>query len=78
MALYAEQILDGIMQGEKPLGVLGGFESPHLSFSSAGRLMRDFGSIVGVSLHTVSHVAEDVLSKGWPERTGDPLPARHF
>jgi hypothetical protein len=37
----------------------GGFESAHLPFPSAGRLMRGFGSIVSISLHTVSHVAED-------------------
>jgi hypothetical protein len=59
VAAHAEQILDGIMEGEKPLGVPSRFESAHLPFPLAGRLMRGFGSIVGVSLHTVSHVAED-------------------
>ena len=47
------------MDREKPLGMPGGFESAHLSFPLAGRLMRDFGSIVGVSLHTMNGVAED-------------------
>jgi len=41
------------------LGLPGGFESAHLPFPSAGRLMRGFGSVVGISLRTVSHVAED-------------------
>ena len=59
MAAYSEEILDGIMEGEKPLGVTRGFESAHLPFPLAGRLMRDFSSIIGVSLHNVTHVAEN-------------------
>ena len=38
----------------------GRLESTHLPFSLASWLMRDFSSIVGVSLHTVSHIAEDI------------------
>ena len=49
------------MEREKPLGVPRGFESAHLPFPLAGRLRRDFGSIVGVPLHTVRYVAEDGL-----------------
>jgi hypothetical protein len=56
---HSEEILDGIVDGEKPLGVLSRFESAHLPFPLTGRLMRGFESIVGVSLHTMSHVAED-------------------
>jgi hypothetical protein len=59
MTAHSKEILDGIMQREKPLGVSRRFESAHLPFSLAGRLMRDFGSIVGVPLHTVRYVAED-------------------
>jgi hypothetical protein len=59
VAAHSKEILDRIMQREKPLGVPGGFESAHLPFPLAGRLMRDLGSIVGVPLHTVSYVAED-------------------
>jgi hypothetical protein len=59
VAAHSEQILDGIVDGEKPLRVSSGFESAHLPFPLAGRLMRGFGSIVGVSLQTVSHVAEN-------------------
>ena len=47
------------MEREKPLGVRCEFESSHLPFPLARRLRRDFSSIVGVSLHIVSHVAED-------------------
>jgi hypothetical protein len=47
------------VEREKPLGVPCRFESSHLPFPLARRLMRDFSSIVGISLHTVSHAAED-------------------
>ena len=47
------------MKCEKPLRVTCRFESSHLPFPLARRLMRDLSSIVGVSLHAVSHVLED-------------------
>ena len=47
------------MEGEKTLCVPGRFESAHLPFPLARRLMRGFDAIVGVPLHPVSHVAED-------------------
>src|SRR5271155_2114254 len=47
------------MEGEKTLRVPGRFESAHLPFPLARRLMRGFDAIVGVPLHPVSHVAED-------------------
>ena len=59
MAAHSEEIPDGIVEGEKPLGLTSRFESAHLPFPLARRLMRDFGSIVGVPFHGVSHVAED-------------------
>src|SRR5215475_3108576 len=61
MPTHSEQIPDRIIQGEKSLRVPRRFESPHLPFPLARWLMRGFDSIVGVSLHTVSHVAEDAL-----------------
>src|SRR5713101_6396829 len=39
---------------QKSLCVSGGFEPPHLSLALAGRLMRDFGSIVLVLLRAVN------------------------
>jgi hypothetical protein len=59
VAADSEQIPDGIMEGEKTLRVSSRFESTHFPLLLARRLMRDFDSIVGVPLHTVSHVAED-------------------
>jgi hypothetical protein len=47
------------MEAEKTLCVPGRFESAHLPFPLARRLMRGLDAIVGVPLHTVSHVAED-------------------
>ena len=63
MAAHSEQILDGSMERKKPLGVTRRFESSHLSLPLAGWLMRDFGSIVGIPFHAVSHVAEDCPSR---------------
>jgi hypothetical protein len=59
VAAHSEQISDRIMECEKSLGVPGRFESAHLPFPLTRRLMRDFGSIVGVRFYTVSHIAED-------------------
>jgi hypothetical protein len=56
---HSEQIPDGIMEREKPLRVPGRLESAHLPFRLTGWLMRGLGSIVGISLYTVRHVAED-------------------
>ena len=66
MASYSEKILDDTVEGEKPLGfgekplgLASRFESAHMPFPLAGRLMRAFGAIVGVTLRVVSHIAED-------------------
>jgi hypothetical protein len=59
MASYSEKILDDTVEGEKPLSLSSRFESAHLSFPLAGRLMRGFGAIVGVTFRVVSHVASD-------------------
>jgi len=47
------------VEGEKALGLVRRFESAHLSFPLAGRLMRGFGAIVGVTFRVVSHAARD-------------------
>ena len=57
MASYSKKILDDTVEGEKPLGLASRFESAHLPFPLAGRLMRGFGAIVGVTFRVVSHVA---------------------
>jgi hypothetical protein len=57
MASYSEKILDDTVEGEKPLGLAGRFESAHLPFPLEGRLMRGFGAIVGVTFRVVSYAA---------------------
>ena len=57
MAPYSEKIVNDAMEGEKPLGLASRFESAHLPFPLAGRLMRGFGAIVGITFRVVSYVA---------------------
>jgi hypothetical protein len=52
------------MEGKKPLGLNSRFESTHLPFPLARRLMRSLHSIVGVTLGRVSHVAEAGSHRG--------------
>src|SRR6266700_2480439 len=59
VAPYPEKILDDTVEGEKPLGLAGRFESAHVPFSLAGRLMRAFSAIIGVTFRGVSHAAQD-------------------
>ena len=59
MASYSEKILDHIVEGENPLGLASRFESAHVPFPLAGRLMRGFGAIVGVTFRVVSNLALD-------------------
>ena len=55
MASHSEEILDDTVEGEKLLRLAGRFESAHLPFPLAGRLMRNFGAIVGVTFRVVVH-----------------------
>ncbi len=57
MASYLEEILDDTVEGEKPLGLASRFESAHVPFPLAGRLMRRFGAIVSVAFRVVSYAA---------------------
>jgi hypothetical protein len=59
MSSNSKKILDDTVDGEKPLGLASRFESAHVPFPLAGRLMRGFGAIVGVTLRVVSHVAQN-------------------
>jgi hypothetical protein len=56
---YSEKILDDTVKGEKRLGLASRFESAPLPFPLAGRRMRRFGAIVGVTLRGVSYIAKD-------------------
>jgi hypothetical protein len=55
MASHAEKILDETVEGEKPLRLASRLESTHLPLPLAGRLMRGFGAIVGITLRVVSY-----------------------
>jgi hypothetical protein len=57
VASQSKEILDDAVKGEKPLALTGRFESAHLTFPLAGRLMRDFGAIVGVAFRVVRDLA---------------------
>ena len=49
----AKEISNESMHRQESLCMRDGFESPHLPFALAGRLMRDLGSIVFVLLRAV-------------------------
>jgi hypothetical protein len=57
VAAYAEKILDETVEGENALSLASRFESAHVSFPLAGRLIRDFGAIDSVTFRVVSHIA---------------------
>jgi hypothetical protein len=59
MASNSKKILDDTVEGEKPLGLASRFESAHLPFPLASRLMRGFDAIVGVTFRVVRHVEQD-------------------
>jgi hypothetical protein len=64
MPSNSKTILDDTVDGEKPLGLASRFKSAHVPFPLAGRLMRDFGAIVGVTFRVVSHVAQNRSHRG--------------
>jgi len=64
VASESEQIVDYGMEGKKPLGLNSRFESTHLPFPLARRLMRRLPSIVEVTLGRVIHVAEARSQRG--------------
>jgi hypothetical protein len=57
VASEPEQIVHHAMEVKKPLCLTNGFESTHLPFPLARRLMRSLHAIIGVTLGRVSHVA---------------------
>ena len=64
MASESEQIVDHTMKGKKPLCLTGGFESAHLPFQLARRLMLSLHSIVGITLGRMRHIAEASSHRG--------------
>jgi hypothetical protein len=55
MPSKAKEIADGALNRKKPLCLSWGFEPTHLACSEARRLMRDFRSIVSVTILAVAH-----------------------
>jgi hypothetical protein len=53
----SEKIVDDSLEAEEPLGLASRVESAHLPFPLAGRLMRGFGAIVGVTFRVMSYIA---------------------
>jgi hypothetical protein len=51
---HAKKIPNESVYGQETLRVSRGFEPSHLSLALAGRLMRDFGSILFVPLRAVN------------------------
>src|SRR3989442_7781523 len=81
MTPQAKEIPNEAVHRQESLRVSGGFEPPHLSLALAGRLMRDFGSIVLVlrrAVHNGRHhdavgrrVAAKLVGDQTPWRTAD-------
>ena len=64
VAPYPEKILDDTVEGEKPLRLASRLEAAHVPFPLAGRLMRGFGAIVGVTFRVVVHTGKDRSHRG--------------
>src|SRR5713101_1384712 len=83
MTPHAKEIPIEALHRQESLRVSGGFEPPHLSLALAGRLMRDFCSIVLVLLRAVhdgrqheavgSRVAAKLVCDQTPWRTALPF-----
>src|SRR5712692_1530574 len=83
MTPHAKKIPNEVVHRQESLRVSGGFEPSHLSLALAGRLMRDFGSIVLVLLRAVnnrghhdavgSRVAAKLVGDQTPWRTALPF-----
>ena len=55
VAANPKEIIDRPVDGEKALDVAGRFEAAHLALALAGRLVRHFGTIVGVLGRAMRH-----------------------
>ena len=55
MSAHSEEILDHAMDRREALQVHGRLEAPHLAFTLSRRLVRDFGSVVGILTRAVDH-----------------------
>ena len=55
-----EEIVDGAMNGKKPLGLPWGFEPAHQVFPLARWLMRDFCPVVSTAILAVVHAGQEL------------------
>ena len=65
MTAGAKQIINGTMDGEKALGMAGGFEPAHRSLSLSGRLMGQFGAVVQPLVLAVLDAQQQLLASGF-------------
>src|SRR5215510_11167879 len=49
MSSNGEQVANRVVNREEPLGLCHRFESPHVALARSGRLVGDFGPVVGVA-----------------------------
>lgn len=73
MSSDGEEVSDDVVDREEPLGLRHRFEAPHVVLTSARRLVRDFGSVVGVARGVVDDGRHDDSMGGTvaPEAVGD-------
>jgi hypothetical protein len=60
MPSEAEEIVEWAMDRKRPLGLPRGFESAHLTFSVARRLVRDFRSVVSTAVLAVADARQEL------------------
>jgi len=59
-----EEVANDAMDGEEPLGLRHGFETPHVCLTTARGLMRDFGPVVGIARHVMDDGRHDHTMRG--------------
>ena len=73
MSSNGEQVANGVVDREEPLGLCHRFEVPHVALPPTGRLVRDLGPVVGVARSVVDDGRHDdpVGRAVAPEAIGD-------
>src|SRR5262245_46696289 len=59
-----EEVPNDAVDGEEPLGLRHGFETPHVCLTTARGLMRDFGPVVGIPRHVMDDGRHDDTMRG--------------
>jgi CheY-like chemotaxis protein len=73
MSSNGEQVANDVVDREEPLGLCHRFKAPHIPLAPPGRLVGDFGPVVGVAGGVVDHRRHDDPVRGAvaPEAIGD-------